>query len=141
MGRAGLAEGVGLGPEDPLADIAAAAAIIVTISTASDTDTSQPCNQKRKCKDATPQNIQAVLAPSTMLTLQPTVSAAAVQAYVSAIEAGAEVPPISVDENVIVDGNHRYIASLLCNIIAATRPGTRPLSLVPVPVQTLRIEP
>lgn len=65
--RAGLAEAAGLGPEDPVADVAAALAIIGTIATASDSDTSQ-C--KPKCKQATPENIQSVLAQSTMQTLQ-----------------------------------------------------------------------
>lgn len=36
LGRAGLAEAAGLGPEDPFADVAAAIAIVATIATASD---------------------------------------------------------------------------------------------------------
>ena len=76
-----------------------------------------------------------------MLTLQPTVSASAVQSWVNEIEAGAPVPPIQVDGNVIVDGNHRYIAGMLCGKPAPIQPWTAPLTRPRVPMRDLQIQP
>jgi hypothetical protein len=129
------------GPWNVLGDVAALAVAIEALAE-SKPDTAPQCKrQKKKCKEATPQNIRSALAQSNMKTLQPSISAAVVQAYVLAIEMESPIPEIKVDDDVIVDGNHRYTASLLCNIIPVTRPYTRPLSLVPIPVQQLRIDP
>jgi hypothetical protein len=81
-----------------------------------------------KCQPATPDNIKMVVAQSNMMTLQPSVSAPGVQECVTIIVNGGVTSPISVDENIIVDGNHRYIANLLCNRQASTTPGTAPLT-------------
>lgn len=40
-------------------------------------------------------------------------------------------PPIKVDGNVIVDGNHRYVAGKVLGKIPETTPGTIPLSKAP----------
>jgi RHS repeat-associated protein len=98
------------------------------------------CRQKR-CKQATIENIRLVLLASSMRTLQPSVSANVVQFYVEAIESGSQIQDIKIDEDVIVDGNHRYIATLLCNTKAPVWPYTRPLSVPPIPIQMLRIDP
>ena len=94
-----------------------------------------------KCQPALPANIRAVLSTSPMLTLQPTVSARHTQSLVTAIMAGGTLPPIQVDGNVIVDGNHRYVAGLLCNQPAATQPWTAPLTKPRIPVSQLQIVP
>jgi hypothetical protein len=77
---------------------------------------------------ATPENIRQVVMLSPYLTLQPTVSASVIQSYVNAIEAGQVLPPIYVDMDVIVDGNHRYIAGLLCRKPVPEQPWTKPLT-------------
>ena len=96
---------------------------------------------KKKCEDATPQNIRGALQFSSMKTLQPSVSARVIQAYVDSIEAGVPIMDIKVDGDVIVDGNHRYIAGLLCKRQAPIQQWTRPSSLKPIPIQQLRIDP
>lgn len=90
---------------------------------------------------AATENIVAALSQSPMLTLQPTVSASIIQLYVTDIENGISLPPIRVDGNIIVDGNHRYIAFRLCRMNAAIQPWTAPLSAPRFPVQTLIIQP
>lgn len=95
----------------------------------------------RKCLPATPANIRSVLANSTMLNLQPAISASVVQSYVTYIEGGGTIEPIKVDGNVIVDGNHRYVASLLCGKQAPTTPGTAPLTRPRTMMRDLRIDP
>ena len=122
------------------AAISAGEALITTVGGAIAWYEAQHCKQKR-CKDATPENIRVALQQSKLKTLNVSVSAAVVQAYVDSIEAGNQLAGIKVDGDVIVDGNHRYIAALLCNMLPPTRPGTKPLSAVPIPIQQLRIEP
>ena len=90
--------------------------------------TSKAKTEECKCQPATPENIRRAVAGSPMLTMQPSVSAPGVQEYVSFIQSGGSTPPIQVDENIIVDGNHRYIANLLCNREAPRAPGTAPLT-------------
>jgi hypothetical protein len=76
-----------------------------------------------------------------MLTLQPTVSASVVQDKVNEIRLGIPVRPINVDGNVIVDGNHRYIAGLLCDKQVAQQPWTAPMSVPRMAIQNLQVEP
>lgn len=76
-----------------------------------------------------------------MLTMQPTISLTAVQSWVAEYERGLPVPPIQVDGNIIVDGNHRYVASLLCRKPPAIQPWTAPLSRPRMPVRNLLIQP
>ncbi len=97
--------------------------------------------KKPKCMPATTANIITALNSSSMLTLQPTVSASVIQLYVTNIEMGVAVPPIRVDGSVIVDGNHRYVAFRLCRMEAPSQPWTAPLSAPRFPVQTLIIQP
>jgi YD repeat-containing protein len=88
----------------------------------------KPPQCPRKCRPATPQNIRGAVAGSSMRTQQQYVSAAATQAYVDLIERGGAPPPIKVDGDVIIDGNHRFIAGLLCNDLPTTIPGTANLT-------------
>lgn len=100
------------------------------------------CRPKEpQCKPATPENIRAVLSTSTMLTLQPTISATSVQNWVNVVEGGNALPPIWVDGNVIVDGNHRYVAGQLCNKPAPIQPWTAPLTKPRMPVRDLQVQP
>jgi RHS repeat-associated protein len=94
-----------------------------------------------KCKPATAENVRPLLNASPMLTLQPTVSLNAIQSWVTEIEAGAPTPPIQVDGNVIVDGNHRYIAGLLCGKPVPIQPWTAPLTRPRMPLRNLEIQP
>ena len=75
-----------------------------------------------------------------MLTLQRAVSSPVVQVYANRIEGGSIPPPIAVDKNVIVEGNHRYIAGLLCNTQVPMMPGTAPLSAVPTPISGIMVD-
>jgi RHS repeat-associated protein len=97
--------------------------------------------RKPRCMPAATENIVAALSQSSMLTLQPTVSASIIQLYVTDIENGIVLPPIRVDGNIIVDGNHRYVAFRLCRMEAPIQPWTAPLSAPRFPVQTLIVQP
>ncbi|WP_443192548.1 RHS repeat-associated core domain-containing protein, partial [Pseudomonas indica] len=98
--------------------------------------------QKCSCLDATPENIRMVAQRSTYMTIQGVVSAPAVQAYVDMVRAGSTaIPPIKIDGNIIVDGNHRHIVELLCNIPVPTVPGAAAPSKIPlaIPVSQIRV--
>ena len=64
---------------------------------------------------------------------QVAVSIPRIQRYVDWLLQGREGPPINIDKGMIVDGNHRYIAHLICNKNCPTRDwlGGRPSRLVP----------
>lgn len=92
-----------------------------------------------KCKAPTVQNIRMVLNSSPMMTYQPNVFASGVAALVGVIESGGTLPPIWVDGNKIIDGNHRYIAGILCNQPVAMTPWTAPLTKPAIPMRNLQI--
>ncbi|MEO1805653.1 MAG: hypothetical protein AAFU33_12625, partial [Bacteroidota bacterium] len=54
--------------------------------------------------------IRGALKDTDMETLQDVVSLPMVQRYVKKLDDGLTPPPIKVDGNVIVEGNHRYVA-------------------------------
>jgi RHS repeat-associated protein len=95
--------------------------------------------RERRCKPATHENIRSVLNSSPMVTIQRGIWASGVQMWVEAIELGNAPPPISADENYIVDGHHRYVASILCGVPISARRGTRPLSATPFPMSQMVI--
>ena len=95
----------------------------------------------KKCQSATPDNIRAVLQSSTMMTLQPSVSASHVQELVNVLEVGGSLPPIQVDGTTIVDGNHRYVAGLLCRRSPLVQAWTAPLTKPRIPVNDLQVLP
>ncbi|PIR19440.1 MAG: hypothetical protein COV48_01995, partial [Elusimicrobia bacterium CG11_big_fil_rev_8_21_14_0_20_64_6] len=95
---------------------------------------------KRKCRQATPGNIRAAVLRSEMKTLQPSISSPGVQTYVDMIENGLLPSPIKTAGDLIVDGNHRYIAGLLCGIEVDRTPGTAPLSLPRYPIRQIKID-
>jgi hypothetical protein len=97
-------------------------------------------DKKCKCKPATAENIKMAVATSPMFTLQRLVSAPGVQKYVSQIESGVIPPPIVVDGTLIIDGNHRYIASLLCDKYQPVKPGQSPLTAPRYPLSAISVD-
>lgn len=97
--------------------------------------------KRKKCLDATVGNIKMVTAKTSYLTLQKSVSIPAVARYTALIERGSIAPPVKMDGNTIVDGNHRMVAGLLCNQIPASTPGTAPLSKPRIPLRDIQPDP
>ena len=118
--------------------LGAAATGVVALSE-SDTCTGkcQEEKKRKKCLDATVNNIKMVTAKTSYLTLQKSVSIPAVARYTALIERGSIAPPVKMDGNTIVDGNHRMVAGLLCNQIPASTPGTAPLSKPRIPLRDI----
>ncbi|WP_456090329.1 RHS repeat domain-containing protein [Neisseria sp.] len=122
--------------------LGAAATGVVALSE-SDTCTGkcQEEKKRKKCLDATVDNIKMVTAKTSYLTLQKSVSIPAVARYTALIERGSIAPPVKMDGNTIVDGNHRMVAGLLCNQIPASTPGTAPLSKPRIPLRDIQPDP
>ncbi|MCB1237772.1 MAG: RHS repeat-associated core domain-containing protein, partial [Verrucomicrobiae bacterium] len=89
------------------------------------------------------QTIAKALEGSTMTSPQGKVSLPAVERYVRRLEAGEVQPPIKVDGNVIVDGNHRYVAGRVFGTEPPTTPGTLSPSQAPrvKPIQETVVDP
>jgi RHS repeat-associated protein len=89
------------------------------------------------------QTIQAALEGSEMRTAQADVSIPAVERYVRMLESGSTPPPIKVDDGVIVDGNHRYVAGRVFGVEPPIIPGTlSPSQAGQVrPIQQLNLDP
>jgi hypothetical protein len=87
--------------------------------------------------------ITQALQGSTMQTAQGAVSMPMIERYVRMLEAGEVPPAIQVDGNVIVNGNHRYIAGRLFGTEPPMEPYTLPQSQVPniQPIQNITIDP
>jgi hypothetical protein len=81
--------------------------------------------------DVTPNMIRDALKDDTMQTLQGDVSLPAIQRYVDRLLKGDVAPPIKVDGNVVVEGNHRYVAGKVAGKMPETSPGTLSPSQVP----------
>ncbi len=62
------------------------------------------------------------MANSPLLTVQQKVSVPVVAHYVQMLEDGSGAPPVDMDGNVIVNGNHRMVAGLLCDKLPPERP-------------------
>lgn len=90
-----------------------------------------------KCLEATPENIRQVVQPTPWLALQDKVSVPAVARYTHLLESGSVAPPVKMDGNTIVEGNHRMVAGLLCNQLPAITPGTAPLSRQALPFKDI----
>ncbi|OHS09410.1 hypothetical protein HMPREF3289_00195 [Pseudomonas sp. HMSC75E02] len=76
-----------------------------------------------KGSDVTPEVIQKALQGDTAISAQNFVSLPAIQRYVDRLLAGEVAPAIKMDGNVIVDGNHRYIAAKILGREPAVTPG------------------
>jgi RHS repeat-associated protein len=92
--------------------------------------------------EVTAASVAKALEGSTMQTTQPSVSLPVVQDYVEQLAKGRVAPAIKVDGNVIVDGNHRYIAGRVFGTEPATTPGTMAPSLAPLkkPIQEIKLD-
>ncbi|MEQ5209033.1 RHS repeat-associated core domain-containing protein, partial [Proteus sp. fly-1067] len=80
------------------------------------------CPLITKGADVTSEIIQGALKGDTMQTVQGSVSLPAIQRYVDRLLKGDVAPPIKVDGNVIVEGNHRYVAGKIVGKIPETVP-------------------
>ena len=94
--------------------------------------------KRKKCKDATPQNIRTAVSKSPLMTTQRAVSVPVIAAYTQMIEAGSAPPPVKMDGPLIVDGNHRMIAALLCDTMPPSTPGTAPISAPKYPLRDIQ---
>ncbi|WHP32004.1 RHS repeat-associated core domain-containing protein [Trabulsiella odontotermitis] len=81
--------------------------------------------------DVTPDIIRNSLKGDTMQTLQGSVSLPAIQRYVDRLLKGDVAPPIKVDGNVVVEGNHRYVSGKVAGKMPDTAPGSLSPSQVP----------
>ncbi|OEZ54716.1 RHS repeat domain-containing protein [Duganella sp. HH105] len=86
--------------------------------------------------EVTPAMIQAALAGDKTLTMQAAVSLPAVQRYVDRLLAGEVAPAIKMDGQILVDGNHRYIAGKLLGqtpeITAGTASASKAVTAKPI---------
>jgi len=89
------------------------------------------CCPPKTGADVTSNMIRDVLKDDTMQTLQGDVSLPAIQRYVDRLLKGDVAPPIKVDGNVVVEGNHRYVAGKVAGKMPETSPGTLSPSQVP----------
>ncbi|WP_238387938.1 RHS repeat-associated core domain-containing protein, partial [Pararcticibacter amylolyticus] len=91
----------------------------------------------------TAQGIADALEGSTMKTTQGVVSLPVVQRYVNMLDAGSEAPAIKVAGDVIVEGNHRFVAGRIVGQEPAQVPGTlSPSQASSVkPIQATKVDP
>lgn len=89
----------------------------------------------------TAEEIKAGLESATLRTTQEEISAPVVNRYIDMLRTGSEAPPIKVDGDIIVDGNHRYAAGVLEGKLPATTPGTVAPSQAPKakPVKDIKV--
>ncbi|MDH0093470.1 hemagglutinin repeat-containing protein [Achromobacter mucicolens] len=83
----------------------------------------------RSGAEVTPEIIEEALRGDPALGAQGAVSLPAIQRYVDRLLAGETPPPIKMDGGVIIDGNHRYIASRLLGRDIEVTPGVLPSSM------------
>ena len=76
--------------------------------------------------------IREAMKDAPLKTQQGAVSQPAIQRYVTRLENGDVAPPIKVDNGIIVDGNHRYIAGRIFGKEPPQIPGAggRPNSII-----------
>ncbi|WP_312428748.1 hemagglutinin repeat-containing protein [Achromobacter sp.] len=79
--------------------------------------------------EVTPELIEEALRGDSAHGAQGAVSLPAIQRYVDRLLAGETPPPIKMDGDVIIDGNHRYIASRLLGRDVKVTPGVLPNSM------------
>lgn len=90
----------------------------------------------------TEESIASALEGSTMKTTQGSVSLPVVERYVRQLEAGSPAPAVKVNNGVLVDGNHRFVAGRVFGTEPKNVPGTMSPSQVPFikPVRELKID-
>jgi RHS repeat-associated protein len=77
----------------------------------------------RAGSEVTDDAIRSVMVDAPLKTHQPSVSVPAIRRYVDRLAAGETPPAIKVDNGIIVDGNHRYIAGRLFGVEPPQTPG------------------
>jgi RHS repeat-associated protein len=87
--------------------------------------------------------IQNALMNDSIKTVQEEVSLPAIQRYYDRLLAGETPPAVKMDGDVIVDGNHRYVAGKIFGKVPNVTPGVMPMSKAPdvKPVIELKIDP
>jgi hypothetical protein len=75
-------------------------------------------------------SIKEALSGSTMKTIQVDISAPKVERFANMMADGKKFPPIKVDGDVIVEGNHRYVAGKVAKVEVSVDPGVVPSSQV-----------
>ncbi|VTS50802.1 Possible hemagglutinin (DUF637) [Streptococcus dysgalactiae subsp. equisimilis] len=95
-----------------------------------------------KGSEVTPEVIQKALQGDPAISAQGAVSLPAVQRYVDRLLKGDVAPAIKMDGNVIVDGNHRYIAAKILGRNPDVTPGALPPNKVgqTKPVSELKVD-
>ncbi|MCX5510508.1 hemagglutinin repeat-containing protein, partial [Pseudomonas sp. BJa3] len=95
-----------------------------------------------KGDDVTTTVIEQALKGDAVVSAQGFVSLPAIQRYVDRLLKGEKAPPIKMDGNVIVDGNHRYIAARLLGLVPEIVPGHLPPNKTGLtrPVNELKID-
>ncbi|SFW24947.1 filamentous hemagglutinin family N-terminal domain-containing protein [Pseudomonas sp. NFACC19-2] len=95
-----------------------------------------------KGSEVTPEIIQKALQGDPAISAQGAVSLPAVQRYVDRLLKGDIAPAIKMDGNVIVDGNHRYIAAKILGRNPDVTPGALPPNKVgqTKPVSELKVD-
>ncbi|MEE3935354.1 hypothetical protein [Pseudomonas viridiflava] len=96
-----------------------------------------------KGADLTPEIIQKALQGDPAISGQNFVSLPAVQRDVDRLLKGDAAPPIKMDGDIIVDGNHRYIAAKILGRSPEVAPGTLSPSKAgqTKPVSDVKIDP
>jgi hypothetical protein len=77
--------------------------------------------------DVTEATVQQAMKGAALRTDQGAVSLPAVRRYVDRLAGGETPPAIKVDNGVIVDGNHRYVAGRVFGQEPPVTPGARPM--------------
>jgi hypothetical protein len=90
----------------------------------------------------TSETVSQALKGSGMSTIQQSVSLPVIQRYVKMLEAGETAPAIKVANNVIIDGNHRFVAGKVFGTTPEITPGTLSPSSIPLvkPIENIKID-
>ncbi|MEQ1950424.1 hypothetical protein [Mesorhizobium sp. CN2-181] len=83
--------------------------------------------------EITEETVRQAMKGATLKTQQGRVSLPTIRKYVDMLKSGSKPPPIRVDEGIIVEGNHRYIAGRIYKQEPPIQPwaGGRPDRVVP----------
>jgi len=86
----------------------------------------------------------SAMAGASLKTRQRAVSIPAIEKYVERLKQGSTPPPIKVDNGIIVDGNHRYIAGRIVGkeppVVSATEPTFKKSQPI-IPWEAMRYDP